>query len=243
MPPHRIVSLWKNIQVSNATRGDFPLALLILLLIVIIFVLIAWSKVRIRMEYHRTGQDDRFFVLIAWVHGMLKFKAELTGLDLQRRLHRWALMAEGKAGAAVAGAEGDLDEQKKVPINRRNLHIFVQLVETVVRFISTYKRVLLEFISRVRVRRFIWSTRFGTGDAAATGISAGAVWAIKGLALQQVNRFTRMPLKQTEIKVIPDFAGSCLNMDLNCIFDIRIGHIIIAGCKILITRIKRGTNL
>src|SRR5690606_32357830 len=78
-----------------------------------------------------------------------------------------------------------------------------------------------------RIERFEWKTHLGTGDAATTSLSAGALWSLKGTLLGLLARrhsFVDPP----DFAVIPRYGGAILLVELSCIFRFTVGEIILA---------------
>lgn len=214
------------------------LFLKILALGCMLFLLIYISKIKVHLEYHRNQQDDRFFVNVALIKGLLEFKSEFTALDLEKKLVGMAVQVDSKIEAEMAGAETDVKMDDSIPLSYRNIKRAYSLFREFLYNLRLYKDVIIRLISFTNVRELDWRTRFGFGDAAETGIAAGLLWGVKSTVVQQIYRWTRASENIARLSVFPDFAGNSLNIDMRCIFDIKTGHIIIAGCKILIIRFK-----
>jgi hypothetical protein len=92
-----------------------------------------------------------------------------------------------------------------------------------------------------RFTRLVWRTVVGKQDPAATGMTMGLLWGIKGIAtsfLQSGYVFKNPP----RIVAIPSFTGTTWETLLDCIFEIKIGHIILAGMKEYISEVVGGRN-
>lgn len=90
-----------------------------------------------------------------------------------------------------------------------------------------------------RFLRFTWSTTLGYEDPALTGIALGLAWAVKGTALGLIQRGYKF-IREPRIMVNPGFTGSLRETFLDCIFEIKLGHIILAGLKKIITEKMEG---
>lgn len=83
---------------------------------------------------------------------------------------------------------------------------------------------------RGRFLRFNWSTTLGFEDPALAGLATGLVWAVKGAALGIIQRgygFAEEP----RVEVHPSFFCPARETLLDCIFEIRLGHIIFTGLQ------------
>lgn len=93
---------------------------------------------------------------------------------------------------------------------------------------------------RGRFTRLRWSTCVGLDDAAGTALTAGLLWAAKGMLLSWLDRNYRLP-RAMKIDVRPSFAGLRLDTALDCIFQLRLGHIILASLRgFFVDKLGRG---
>ena len=79
---------------------------------------------------------------------------------------------------------------------------------------------------KIRFIKIFWSTRIGLGDAAATAMFVGVGWGVKGILLSLAEQNYGLPGKGTKIEVIADYQQAGFATHLDCIFKLRIGHII-----------------
>jgi len=87
-------------------------------------------------------------------------------------------------------------------------------------FVKTGKRIALKELNIY--------TEIGLADPAHTALSAGLVWALWGMAYSRLPAFFDMGSTQSIIKVVPNFSGdNLLVVNCSCIFEFRMGHIII----------------
>ncbi len=78
--------------------------------------------------------------------------------------------------------------------------------------------------------RLVWRSVIGSEGPAITGTAIGLLWAAKGITmgyLQSTYNFKNSP----RIFVIPSFTGTTWESLFDCIFEIKLGHIIFAGIK------------
>jgi hypothetical protein len=92
--------------------------------------------------------------------------------------------------------------------------------------------IVRKFFEKVSVKQFEWHTMIGVGDAAQTGIIAGAIWTLKGSIVGLLSHYLK--LKQIpNLSVTPQFQLALIQTRLSCIFQFRIGHAILAGLKLI----------
>jgi len=88
------------------------------------------------------------------------------------------------------------------------------------------------------VQRLTIALELGTGDAALTGLTIGALWSLFGAARGLATRSLRFAPGQPQLLVTPRFDRAALRLRLSCILTLRVGHIIVAGSKLLQVRAK-----
>lgn len=101
-------------------------------------------------------------------------------------------------------------------------------------FSRTFLQINIWLIKHIKCTRFIWKTKLGVGDAAATGIGSGLLWSIKGFLLGLLKRTVDWEDCKVEIDVIPIFNGKAMKTEFDCIFYLRTGYIIIACVRLLV---------
>jgi hypothetical protein len=87
------------------------------------------------------------------------------------------------------------------------------------------------FLRKVKVKKFLWRSHLGTGDAASTGILAGYVWSVKGIVTGALSQYTKL-IKPPELDVTPIFQGKITTTELECMFSFRIGQALLTGLKL-----------
>ena len=81
-----------------------------------------------------------------------------------------------------------------------------------------------------RIERLEWRTELGTGDAAATSLLVGGLWALKSTVVGTLSR-SCVFLETPRLLVVPDYNKTRLALEIICIFRLTIGDIILAALK------------
>ncbi|HKM42516.1 MAG TPA: DUF2953 domain-containing protein [Limnochordia bacterium] len=81
-----------------------------------------------------------------------------------------------------------------------------------------------------RIELFHLEVRIGTGDAFWTSLGAGGLWAIVGSLLAGLGSGNRLKA-EPEIRIQPDYDQTSIRVHLHCIFQFRVGQIIINELK------------
>jgi len=90
--------------------------------------------------------------------------------------------------------------------------------------------------NRAKLRELYLDLSIGTDDAALTGITGGAVWAVIGIIDSYLSNRFRSYKKHIDVKT--NFNNKELKVDFYCIFAIRFVHIIRVGIRHLYNHIK-----
>ncbi|QGP93738.1 hypothetical protein MGLY_31600 [Neomoorella glycerini] len=95
------------------------------------------------------------------------------------------------------------------------------------------KGIWQHFFARVTCRRFRLFLTLGTGEPATTALAYGSSWTLLGWMYQNLRRRARLDFRAPEWQVVPRFDTPGWQADFNCIFILRLGHIISAGVQSL----------
>ncbi len=190
-----------------------------MLLGLILLVLIMLLPFSLELRYNRL-QTDSETVIVFWVW-KLPLKLRVAYLEkLGSYLLTRANLQVSKAAAAIEPA---------IPLRR----VFQLLRTPLPRLMKVLARVALFFLEEIENLEI--KLRYSTGEAAMTGIAAGAAWWVFATVLPLLSqRFVF--LHKPQIQVVPVFGQRVFELYLHCIFRIRLGHI-------MIKRIKQQLNL
>ncbi len=80
----------------------------------------------------------------------------------------------------------------------------------------------------IKLKELKLYTEVGLDDVAGTALSVGAIWGFLGSFIGQVSSIFDTKKLNPQIAVVPNYqASSLLLLDYSCIFEFRLGHIII----------------
>lgn len=83
---------------------------------------------------------------------------------------------------------------------------------------------------RIRINRFRWHSEIGIGEAHYTGLAAGILWTLKSTLVTGLFAYTT-PSQNADLAVFPNYNQHRLQTALDFKFEIRIGHLLLAGLK------------
>lgn len=206
-------------------RGDGFLWWLLLLAILIILILLLIMPVRADLLYQRHGADDLFKVKISSFGGLLNINVTVPVLE-QR--FNWLepffrLVLRSRVGGLTVKDETILDPGEW---SWDRIRLWVKEAKWALAIVKPNARYLL---SKSVIHHLSWQTKLGTGDAAVTGMLAGMVWGLNSTICAWLTHQVKKIVTRPKISVVPVFAVSAFALDIHCIFEVRAGHIIIAG--------------
>lgn len=126
--------------------------------------------------------------------------------------------------------------RKKPPLDVRGaevgwLRLFIRMnsIQKISRQIwRSANRFFMSIGKPIRLKELNLYTEIALGDAARTGVAAGAAWAAQGLALARLAQIFNARDSRNRLIVVPDYTSTnFLRVDYSCIFQFRLGHIII----------------
>ncbi|MEW6541285.1 MAG: DUF2953 domain-containing protein [Bacillota bacterium] len=188
--------------------------------VVLVLVLVPLSRIRVHLRFKRRGEDDRIRVGVAWLK-YLRYSLDVALVDLLVQ-SRPGIRFETKKGLPETVPAGD-PEETTVPFGS---------LFAVYKKYGGYLFALFYLAGRTRIRRFCWYTEIGTGEVHHTGLAVGVAWAAKGTLVSGLYALCA-PAAKPELAVFPDYEHRRFRTSLDCIFDVRIGHIMMTGLKVL----------
>lgn len=186
-------------------------AILVIISVLVLFGLILVSSVQLRCRYERRGDDDQLTLQVTWLR-YLTYTLDIPLVDLKARLQKDTVIR-----AEVAG------EQTEVPLS---LEMFETGLERLIRFHATLKYVT----AQTRIKKLEWVSEFGLSSASSTGMLTGLAWSVKGIVLSAISSYSRLETTP-RISVRPNFQKPLFHTLVDCIFSIRIGHLMLGGLK------------
>lgn len=181
----------------------FFFAAVLILLFILLFI-----KVNIIIEYSKNNGNDNLALSIYTLSGIVKYKYEVPLVEFRKKgiKLRW------------------ISEKGKKEKDKYKLSSFLDLGDLYSSF-NILKEAFQKYIKkRPVIKDLRLKVRFGTGDAFYTGILSGCVWTLAGLITAFLcNNFKVL---KKEVKVQSEFSKEVLNIDVSCIFTLRIVNII-----------------
>lgn len=210
----------------------FIIALLVISLILLLLFL---TRVRINFRYARIGRNDELVIKVCLLKGILCYRFKLPFVKIEKKRNGLVM----KVRALLEGKRGRELKKEEEEMHLPELGTLMRMFSNFLNLLIMYLPIIRCLLEKTQIRKLSWRTEIGAGDPFYTGIAAGAAWSLKGALLSAFYRQLSSGAVMPEVAVRPNFVNSCFNTAFECIFEIRIGHIMLTGIKALLLRFKR----
>lgn len=206
----------------------------ILLTAVIIF-LISMAPLKVKVKYLKKNDDDELVIkvfMIKWLVIKIKFPF--------LKMEHYLLKPHLKVTSQAEGIGSLLFAEDKERLLFPNIDKIPTLYKIFREKFKLYKPSMLYLLRKTRFQDIRWQTSFGLEDPFRTGILTGAIWSVKNIIISKLDQLTQVSARKTKVQVVPCFTGANLSSYIYCIFDVRIGHIIITGLSLIVRTLFKG---
>ena len=223
--------------------------ILLYITIIILFLLVALvvMPLRVRITYHRQGVNDKITLEMSlWKLPKYKLNTSLVDLQTGKDSSDVKFKSKNKKSGFITRIlvttlasfprKGDNledgDFTLKIPHNLR------EVKQIVTKFHQDYQRYWPFFrylLNRTQCRKLHWRTKIGFADAALTGWITGALWTIKSMLVGKIFSLVSPP-QCPVVMVQPEFNEKQFALDFDCIFEVRMGHIMVTGIKLALRK-------
>ena len=203
---------------------------LIILLIIILSAIIFILPVKIGINLEKSGEREELYVKVGIIFGI---SGSQMGVDLFK-FHLDGLLPyillQTKNRTYIENPWLDLKKLMRISPPFK-LDIFLRLLK---RMFEVNNR----FFKEIVCQRLACKTNIGLGDPALTALSTGGIWVAKSILYMNLQRNVQVNFHKPVYEVNPIFNKTEFRVAFDCIFTFRLGHIIIAGCKVLVIYFK-----
>lgn len=206
--------------------------------------------VPIRFHFHVHGRGQNFFFFVEASLAGLPFRNYTFSIALELPKKTDSKRQKENQPAVVERTEEPAGPSGLVPGGLSKLYTLLRWYGIGGTFFylflpSSYRRwltVAQETEKRGKFSRFTWGTVLGLENAALTGMATGILWGMKGTILGLLQRSYKLDRNKHHVMVLPSYNIPGWETMLDCIFTIRVGHIILGGIKGFIHTITRGED-
>lgn len=204
----------------------------------IIYYIIITLKLYFEVMYNRTKDNDELIIKILLFKSLELYRIEVPAIQFKAHadtLLPWLEAQIASGNTPQPPLETHIKREQRFlkksitlfAIHPKRLH---RLFNTLFDWLSIYKNFMKQTISALRCEYLTWHSACGTGDAAATALLTGFLWSVKGNVLKRLKNHSNLAV-QPVISIKPDWSSKEFSTAFQCIFSIRIGHVITAVVK------------
>lgn len=210
----------------------------------IIFYTISRLKLYFEVIYHRSANNDELTVKIKIFKSLVLYNMCIPAIAFKANpeaLLPWleAEIASGNQNSSIK-THSEREQRflkKSSKIYTVNLKRFYLAIKSVRNWFDIYNEFMRKVIRSSRCEYLCWNTTCGTGDAATTALISGLLWSFKGRALERIKNYSAFQVPPV-IHINPEWGKARFTTAFQCIFSIRIGHVITAVMKSFFTTKK-----
>lgn len=200
----------------------------VFLILTVLFTLLFILKINASVEYTRNAKEEWLKFAFYTVNNLLRYEYEVPLLKKQGDKIKFKLVKgqgrEMREGTSEGGRLMPVDIIKKFFSARVYIKDHADIIKDVRRYLNK---------KNIHASLNI-SLRHGTGDAAQTGLVCGLLWSAAGILVAWLSRHVK--ILKNDIKIIPCFDKSIFEVKANCIFHVRLVHIIVVLKKIYLMK-------
>ncbi len=205
--------------------------LLAFLLAAAILLLISLAlKAEVDFRYRRIEENDHIDIDFRAFHGLWHTQYQIPTLQLE-----WEKGPQLEVEQVVKGKGGERQASKTARIRYIRRGLLVRLWLKVPRLLKSFNRLRRQFYRGIYCKSINWRIEIGYKDASQTAIAAGTFWTMLGFALSRLYQQVTVEVPCPALVVVPQFKKEGFLCDIQCIFHLRIGHIIFVGLNLLRT--------
>lgn len=187
-------------------------------------ILLPFQKITVNLSYFHDRDNDELNVKISTFFGLASYKISVPVLKVDE--DSASIIVKEEQHSAVN------DNEKTKKITPEIILKDLRKVKDFLRHVVGFHKIVKRFLRGISIHDFSWRSRFGVGDAAATGTLVGAVWGVKGSTLGIITHY--MKLKTDPIlEVHPNFQQLTSHTEVSCMFSFRLGYAIVAALQIV----------
>jgi hypothetical protein len=195
-----------------------------------LFILIIFTKLTIFVNYFHHNDNDNLTIEFRIWFGLIKYKKNLPLIKIDDNSP--SLVAKSNSQTGNSSNEEKKSEHNVHQIGKDDLMKTLKNTKEFIQRVFQLNIIVRKFFEKVSVKQFEWHTMIGVGDAAQTGIIAGAIWTLKGSIVGLLSHYLKLK-QMPNLSVTPQFQLALIQTRLSCIFQFRIGHAILAGLKLI----------
>lgn len=209
-----------------------PLLWLLVVIIAISYV-VYHAHLKLNITYKKVDDNDIIIVQLSTLYGIIRYKIQLSSLDFINKIDHYIINFKLKYRKK--------EKTKNISIVKRSNTIdgFFDRIDSLFNKYKLYKKSIEYIIRKTQIKNLSVRIKYGIKDAYIAAICYGLFY----ILITNFIIYTQlhMNLQVNDIAIKPIFNKELLNLEFNCIIDIKLGHIITA-LKMFI-KTSRGSEI
>ncbi|WP_243299603.1 DUF2953 domain-containing protein [Bacillus litorisediminis] len=196
-------------------------------ILVLILLLLIFTRVTVEIDFYHGNDNDHLKIkFFAWFR-LIRYTVDVPIVKIDKDSKALVLKQELKPGQTEKPKK-----EKKQRITPATIIKNLKNVKEVLVHIVDFHRILSNFLKKIQIKKLIWHTSVGIGDASYTGVLTGIIWSLKGTILGLISKYMRLRV-QPNIMVTPQFQQMISSMSFQCMIQFWVGHALLVGIKML----------
>jgi hypothetical protein len=203
---------------------------------IVVIACVLLSRIRLRIRYSRSGRLDQLVVVIQAVYGLFHYRILLPSIVIKG----WNLIYREKSTGGLMGYNDR--KQKKRRIGKETIRQHMKASRTILQSTRQFKRWSRKSLKKVECTRWRLDFRVGTGDAAATAVVTGFLWAVSGCASGVAGQLITLKTSP-QSQISPNYSAEEFTVVWEADFRIRMGAALWSFIKLGTRTIQLGKAL
>ena len=197
----------------------------------IVLMFILFIPFYITIKINRKNDNDNIAIGLI-IFRIIRLDYEIPFMDI--------ISSKGQVGIEINKKIEEQSSKKDIIKDKEFLKLddIIRIYKEIKKNKEFYQAVSYYILDKIEIKKINWSTRIGTDDAAITAIISGFFWFVESSILSIL--FRNKYINDYYINVFPEFRQSVFEIDVYCIFKLKLVYIIIAGYKGIKVKIKGG---
>jgi hypothetical protein len=200
---------------------------------IVVVACVLLSHIRVRIRYSRSAQLDQLVVVIQAIYGLFHYQILLPSIVLKG----WNVIYREERSGGLTG--NDDRKQKKRMIGKGTIRRHRRAYRTILQTTKQFTSWTRQSLKKVECTRWRLDFRVGTGDAAATAVVTGLLWAVSGCASGVAGQLITLKTSP-QCQISPNYSTVEFTVVWEADFRIRMGSVLWSITKLGTRTIQLG---
>jgi hypothetical protein len=188
--------------------------------LILVFFIIFITKLSIKVVFVYTPGNQQCLVKVKAWFGIIHYTFDVFSF-LEKKMKQ----------KKYTESDEKEEEREEKEQKGRSFSEWMNLIPDLIKIAQDIHTMLKDFLRRVKIKKWTWTSQLGTEDAAATGVLTGFAWSLKGMVVGLATRYMKLKT-EPELQIHPVFQGNIMTTQLECIISFRVFRAMIAGWKV-----------